>query len=398
MNFNENTEEPINDGSLAVEDFADGGLYAKETDATKFSIIIKSKLSQDDQLALLKTIKIDMNAPFELGNTIVPVFYCVLRLYSPPDTPAVIDALKSLIELGADVNARDSNGLTMLHKFVINDGAGVNVHGLSCVKFLLDNGADVYAEMTYDVTVADITTNRRENIFDMAFRNPVSNIDVVKLLIDNIDIDHCFEDNITVLMCAAANANVPLEVIQYIIDRGATVNAMSIVGLTALHHLLLSNRGREIVDILKLLIKSGANVNILANNTLSERYTPLTMAIVSIDNQNALNAVVKLLLSAGADVNEQNSTGSTALQLAFTSYNNQPGLLDVMMMLVDAGATIHDKYDINSKLLMKLLTELSQSRKELVSTKKDFKNTIIAFASRDALFKQHVHDDTNDKK
>jgi len=77
------------------------------------------------------------------------------------------------------------------------------------------------------------------------------------------------------------------------------------------------------LDILKLLIKIGANVN--AKDSYG--YTPLLYA----SRYNKLE-VVKLLLKAGADINVRNK-GDTALILAFI--NGHEEIVDILTNNID---------------------------------------------------------------
>lgn len=61
-----------------------------------------------------------------------------------------LGSIKSLIELGAEVNARDENGATPLFR---------GAHSVEVVKLLLDNGADISAKREDGKTLFDIASN-----------------------------------------------------------------------------------------------------------------------------------------------------------------------------------------------------------------------------------------------
>jgi ankyrin repeat protein len=387
-----------------VEDFADGGRFAKNSDAKKFKIIRLSSLNRCEQLMLLKNIKIDMNAPSKFNGYNATIFYHVLNLYFACDTHDthdthdmcnmhvnVHDVIKLFIERGADVNARDARGRSILHKFVLQS---IHSHTYEVIEFLLKNGADIYA--TYDIYIDEFDIHKYENIFEMAFEYPKNITNIIKLLIDHVDINHRFEYDSTILMYAIVHSQVPIEIIQYIIDRGADVKAADENGTTALHLSVSFYRDKKMLDIVKLLIANGADVNSLADDrSLTPGKSALMMAINDIDEQEVLIDMVELLIRAGADINYKNSIRETALSVACAQYKYRPGLIDVILILVNAGAVIETDYEVNSELLIKILTELSQLRMDLKSIKLDFTNTIVAFASRDALSKK---DDNGDKK
>ena len=85
-----------------------------------------------------------------------------------------------------------------------------------------------------------------------------------------------------------------LDLMRLLIERGANVNAADKAGLTALHQVVLEPGKFELAE---LLIAQGANVNVRDN----EGYTPLDHVIEeAFDYDLAL-----LLVSRGARINEE---------------------------------------------------------------------------------------------
>lgn len=122
----------------------------------------------------------------------------------------------------------------------------------------------------------------------------------------------------TALECAARNGN--REILQLLIRSGADVNLVDNVGQTALMQI-----GEQATsDIVWDLINAGAKVN-LADH---DGDTALTEAASSNDSD-----VVKTLLDAGAQVNQQNNDGQTALMKAAENGN-----VNNVRLLIRAGA------------------------------------------------------------
>ena len=151
---------------------------------------------------------------------------------------------------------------------------------------------------------------------------------------------------------AAYNGN--YEICKYLIDKGADINTMSLVG-TPLHRacfknnievvkLLLDNNVDLTVqnttgtvmhtvgltggaEIAKLLIKKGADINALNNNGIS----PLYYAISS--GANITEDLALLLIEKGADLSVKSPTGESLLQIAVNG-----GFTDIARLMIEKGA------------------------------------------------------------
>ncbi|XP_019849609.1 PREDICTED: ankyrin repeat and EF-hand domain-containing protein 1-like isoform X1 [Amphimedon queenslandica] len=107
--------------------------------------------------------------------------------------------------------------------------------------------------------------------------------------------------NKTPLMIAAAHGR--CDVAEYLITKGADVNAIDNFMWTPLHH--ACHAGEEAV--VRLLLTSGANTDKQSFNG----GTPIMRAI-----ESSQRSIVKLLLEKGAKLNLENSHGDTALDIA----------------------------------------------------------------------------------
>ncbi|KAL3079644.1 hypothetical protein niasHS_013926 [Heterodera schachtii] len=105
---------------------------------------------------------------------------------------------------------------------------------------------------------------------------------------------------------------------------GAHLERRDAEGLTSLAHAVLSKH----VDVVRLLVESGADVGVFDNETLR---SPLTIAIN--EQENLDTEIVRLLVKPGANINSADINGRTPLILA-TSLEN----VEIVRLLLDAGA------------------------------------------------------------
>lgn len=133
----------------------------------------------------------------------------------------------------------------------------------------------------------------------------------------------------TPLFCAAKEGH--LEIVKYLLDRGANPNATNHYGVSVLW--IPCQRG--LTNIVELLLEKGASPEIAPSGIEAEErsisgWTPLYAAIKSRQY-----AVVKILLGHGADPNAVTSLGSTPFLLA-----SEIGDLEVIKCFVEHGANL----------------------------------------------------------
>jgi ankyrin repeat protein len=107
----------------------------------------------------------------------------------------------------------------------------------------------------------------------------------------------------------------------------------------------------EYIDVVRLLIENGANVNLQS----SSGETALMMAC----HETRDSEIVKLLLNHGAKVNVRASRGRTALWLA-----SQKGKADMVSLLINAGADLESRYEDDDST--PLIEAASQGRANVV--------------------------------
>jgi ankyrin repeat protein len=262
-----------------------------------------------------------------------------------------LDALKLLLDAGADVNARNNFDATALlwaardpdkAKLLIERGADVNVRsklgrtplmvaalrkgGSAIVALMLAKGADVYAKDSRDTTALGLAAS-------------VGDAETMRLLLAKGADPNAVGINGSRPISAAAIGREP-DAARLLIEKGVDVNAASTtaarvkngqINLTKLTALHLAAIGP--VETLRQLLAAGANVNARDGRSL----TPLFFALAT---DYPSTEMVLTLLQAGADVDVHDDTGETPLDWA-----EKFGNPEVLAALKKAGAKRGISYD-----------------------------------------------------
>ena len=234
------------------------------------------------------------------------VFYLLSKLRSheaqllEAATGGYLERVRSLLDYGADIEARYKEGVTAL---II-----AAMHGHSqIVQLLLDSGANVNAKTVSGRTALCVAAKRHDTI------------DIVRILLDNYA-------NITVAntiyhpLIVASNYE-STAVLQLLIDRGANTEVRGVLGRTALHQAAYSGRKRSV----KLLIQNGAAIE--ARDSTGD-----TVLIAAVWSKSSIN-LVRLLLEKGANTEAIGEHCYTPLHVA-TIWDRA----DIARLLLEYGA------------------------------------------------------------
>lgn len=153
--------------------------------------------------------------------------------------------------------------------------------------------------------------------------------EVARQIANGVDID-CLDEysQQTPLMCAVSSANAGVEMIRFLLEHGANVNAVeqefenTVLGLAV-------QSGN--LDKIQLILNSGADINYQTSNG----YDVLINAMHGRDilqDQNLISTL-NLLISRGAAVNGMSSYGESAIKIAA-----HIGRFDAVKLLLNAGA------------------------------------------------------------
>lgn len=222
-----------------------------------------------------------------------------------------IAALKESIKNGADINAKDVFGDTLLMR-------AAKSGYLEVVELLIANGANVNARNNEDIPV-----------LMQAVQRGFPELAKIKILMEE---DNVQRDN--------------PQMAKLLIDKGANVNAKAMNSLTALT--LAINSGYW--ETTNLLLARGADVNAKDNEGL----TPLMRAIKREYNSAAYFDIINLLIKNKADVNAQDNNGLTVLMLA-AQKDYAPVFLDLAGLLIEQGADVNARADDSSTVLTQVV-------------------------------------------
>jgi ankyrin repeat protein len=248
-----------------------------------------------------------------------------------------LDAVRVLLDLGADVNARENyKGQTALM------WAAAERHP-AVVRLLLERGADWKARSSDKETrlprlsaASSVTPLARGGFPALLYTAREGDVESAQAMLDKgVDINYGDVDNTTALTVSILNKQYSFA--KFLIDRGANPNIADAAGRTPLYAIVdirnedwtaLPLRKTEdalpSIEVLKALLARKAEVNITLNRplpgksgmdggdtTLGAGTTPLMRAARSGDA-----AAMRLLLEAGADPKLATRDGNNVLMLA----------------------------------------------------------------------------------
>ncbi|XP_068619064.1 transient receptor potential channel pyrexia isoform X2 [Battus philenor] len=225
----------------------------------------------------LKCVKVLINHGADVNAGLSersPLHYAVLS-----DAPEVVGAL---LEAGACPDTPQVFTETPLH-------VAASLGSDSCMKLLLDAGADVRAALGPGRTTA------------LHLAAVDGHAECAKLLLDHGAHIDCPNSRGQTSLHLAALAQ-SIEVVELLVGRRADIQARDIDGRTPLHGSIV--RGARACDVARILLSVGADPNAPDNFG----YTPLHIAAL-----NEFSACVLLLLDYGGDVTLRTNGGVSAL-------------------------------------------------------------------------------------
>ena len=260
------------------------------------------------------------------------------------------EAVEFLLFLGANPNCTSARGTTLLILACRNNS-------ISITKLLLRAEANVNAQDNHGITA-----------LKMACRLKIPNEMLIDLLVQS-GAQFVVPGEIQTALGIAAQGG-HTDIVQYLISKGAPVNAQDILGATSLMYACCHKQA----DAVRILLDNGADPNIQTknNNTAlhiacykqmtvgvelllaygayhslqtKDKNTPLINACYKEGDLTMDPSILILLLSAGADPNAQNKKDSTSLIVAAHF-----GYKEGVSVLLNAGANVNiqNKYGMTA--------------------------------------------------
>jgi beta-lactamase regulating signal transducer with metallopeptidase domain/ankyrin repeat protein len=235
-----------------------------------------------------------------------------------------IEKVKSLIAVGANVNAADNEGTTTLIFAIVSDHRDV-------VELLLAKGADINAKDKRDCApMIHAVWNR--------------NLDIINLLLDNrADVNTtktAFDAPGVSTPLHEAIYNGSLDIVRLLIDDGADINAIGEFGRTPLQNAIVNGNRYQI----ELLLDEG-----------------VTGPVFHVAACKGDLAEVKRLLAQGMSVDEKDEHGCTPLFWSVAASQKE-----MVEFLLTSGADVNIKNKFGHAPLHRAIRRQIKPRKDLV--------------------------------
>jgi uncharacterized protein len=224
-----------------------------------------------------------------------------------------LDSVRALLAAKADPNAKDSKGGQTALMWAVQQGQ------TAVAEELVRAGADVNAASKSGFTPLMFAAQRGE-IGD------AGDVDTARVLLDAGADVNAVQPGSKLTPLIVASGMVHPKVVEMLLDKGANPNAVEYIGYTALawvvrddHYGIDYANKDKIVDIVKVLLKHGADPNFRMMNQKSKTIndvsltgaTPLLLA-AEVNN----TAAVKALMEGGADPKATTLQGTNAVMFA----------------------------------------------------------------------------------
>ncbi len=219
-------------------------------------------------------------------------------IFAARNNPCV-EVLEYLLDKGFDKNYVTAEGETPIL------AAAQNPNYLVLEK-LIEKGANLKA----------VDNDKRNALFIASKCNDKPYI--ISILIEKgIPVNYRDQYGNTAVLFAAQNNNV--NILKTLVEKGADLNSVNDAGITALMSALIE--GNNNIEMIKYLIENGIDVN--AKN--ADDLTAIMIASASITDPE----IIKLLITAGADISEEDNNGYDSYRIA-KEFNPNPVIAETI--------------------------------------------------------------------
>lgn len=350
-------------GNLSVAKYLyheGAALNARDSDSQGTAIVMAAAFGKMEVVRWLIDRGVDVTIPNNQGTT---ALHFASRSGSSSGSCENIDIVSSLINAGADVNAKTDTGETPLcqaaHSFfvdtarlLLSNGADKNIRNnrgttaLETITELVDylphvsaaeKGQMIEAGFVFNTRVAmelikllsqEETVSTFNSLLLYELDNGKDSATIRELLLSGANPNQVYDDGCSVLYVAVEYDL--SEVVKLLINAGANVNAKISSGHTPLHYAI----EKESLEIIQALLFHGADPNIKK----PEGVPTLYCAVLSKTNGYA---ICEALINAGAEIDSFNASFQTPLHLAA-----EQNKVEIVRLLIEAGADVnHVIYD-----------------------------------------------------
>ncbi|XP_028395304.1 uncharacterized protein LOC114519378 [Dendronephthya gigantea] len=223
----------------------------------------------------------DVNGKKKTGGLFCTLLLLKLSLKYLKQILVVVQCCTLPLLKSVDVNAKDTDGWTVLHS-AVTEGT------LEIVKYLVQKGADLNGKKTNGSTVLHSAVAK-------------GNLEIVKYLVEHDgDVNGRDTDGWTVLHSAITDGT--LEIVKFLVEKGADINGKNTNGWTVLHSAVTEGA----LEIIKCLVEKGADVNGKDTNGCTVLHSAVAKGRVEI---------VKYLVENGAEI-RNDTLGIDILKIA----------------------------------------------------------------------------------
>lgn len=312
--INERNKQGITPLALAIDQdmddhvvyFANNGADIHAEDMEGFTPLTRALSCPSPEMLQTLLTKQNIHSKDSSGNT--PLHIAIMM-----DAP--YEYIKFIVDTGADVNARNKSGDSVLYLTVEKNKRKAG-------ELLLDKGADIFATNTQNYSPLRLALEYGGEVQDWLITSQSLNI-------------------------TDGSGNTPLhyaaewkleEALVALLQKGAKISAVNANGESALFSAVKGGS----TNCISLLVDNGAVVD--SRNNLARDFTGNTPLHAAV-RWNVL-AVARTLISLGVDVNAQNMSGKTALADACRA-----GKVDMALLLIDNGANVNATDAIGHSIL-----------------------------------------------
>ncbi|AEQ32409.1 ankyrin repeat protein [Megavirus chiliensis] len=249
----------------------------------KRSLIIACQFS--NTTSNIKTVELLLDHGFDIDYTDKQGMTALMIACRYSNTTSNIETIKLLLNRGANINVQAKSGWTALMSASVFTRTDSNIE---TVKLLLDQGANLESINKHSYSVLT---------FVCRYSDSTSNTETLKLLLEKsakVNIINKYRENLLMVACKYST----IETIEILLQHNVKVNYSGRYDWTPLKLAIKYAKSQNVVNVVKLLIKYGANVNYPTEDDSFQSVLDLAIKYNPI--------IIDLLLKSGINVNINN--------------------------------------------------------------------------------------------